>query len=75
MTVSNTGTPFDRLARLARRDAADHLRAVFEAALGMKLADLAGDALADDARVFVDQNAHGVELVGAKISVRSQLTT
>ena len=54
-TVSKTGTPSDGLAALARRDAADQLRAVLEAVLGMKLARLAGDALADDAGVFVDQ--------------------
>ena len=64
-TVSNTGTPSAVCAALARRHAADHLRAVFQAVLGVKLARLAGDALADDAGVFVDQDAHGL--------IRSQL--
>ena len=44
----------------ARRDAADHLRAVFLAALGVKRARLAGDALADDAGLFIDEDAHDV---------------
>ena len=49
------------LAALARRDAGDELRAVLEAILGMKLARLAGDALANDAGVFIDQDAHDFE--------------
>ncbi len=52
---------FDRFAAFAGRHAADHLRAVFFAALGVELAHLAGDALADDAGDLVDQNAHDVE--------------
>ena len=52
------GQPFDRLASFARRDAADHFRAVFLAPFGMELADVAGNALADNARVFVDQDRH-----------------
>ena len=52
----------DRFAAFAGRDAADHLGAVFQAALGVELPDLAGDSLADDAGVFVDQDAHGAWL-------------
>ena len=45
----------DRFAAFAGRDAADHLRAVFQAPLGVELPDLAGDSLTDDARVLVDR--------------------
>ena len=44
-------------AALARRDAADDLRAVVAALRGVKGAGLA-HALADDACVLVDENAH-----------------
>ena len=47
-----------RLAAAARRDAADELRAVREALLGVIGALLAREALADDARIAIDQNAH-----------------
>ena len=43
---------------LAGRDAADHLRAVLQAALGVERAGRAGDALADDAVFLVDEDAH-----------------
>ena len=42
------------LAALLRRDAADHVRAVRNSLLGVEGAGLAREALADDARVFVD---------------------
>src|SRR5688572_877879 len=45
-------------AALARRDAADHLRAIGDGLLGVKGAGLAGEALADDLGVPVDQNGH-----------------
>ena len=47
-----------RLPALARRHAADHLGAVGDRLLGMERALLAGEALADDFGVFVDENAH-----------------
>ena len=47
-----------RLPALARRDAADHLRAVGNRLFGMEGALLAGEALADDLGVFVDEDAH-----------------
>ena len=53
------------LAAAARRDAADQLRAVVEALLGVESALLAGEALADDARRLVDQNGHGYFLAAA----------
>ena len=46
------------LAAAARRHAADELGAVGEALLGMERALLAGEALADDARVLVDEDGH-----------------
>jgi hypothetical protein len=57
------GQALDGLAPLARRHAADHLGSVFLAALGVELPHLAGDPLADDAGVFVDQDAHGFSLL------------
>ncbi len=42
------------LAALAGRDAGDEFGAVVEAVFGVELADLAGDALADDARILID---------------------
>src|SRR5690606_11954322 len=47
------------LPAAAGGDAGDHLGAVGEAAAGVQAARLAGDALEDDARVLVDENAHG----------------
>src|SRR5688572_2991228 len=46
------------LTATAGRDTADHLRAVLDALFGMEGALLAGEALADHARVLVDENAH-----------------
>ena len=45
-------------AALARRDAADHLRAVIERLARVERAGLAGHPLRDDLRVAVDENAH-----------------
>src|SRR5690606_22373716 len=47
-----------RLAALARRGAADHPGAVFDRLLGMEAAVLAGEALADDLGVPVDEDGH-----------------
>jgi hypothetical protein len=46
------------LAPTAGRDAADHACAVLDAVFAVKRALLASEALADDPRVLVDQNAH-----------------
>src|SRR5205823_2388153 len=43
----------------ARRDAADELRPVLETLLGVEFARGAGDALDNQPRVLVDQDAHG----------------
>ena len=52
---------FDFLPGLARRDAG-HVgmlaESILDAVLGMKCAGLAGDALGDDARIFIDQYTH-----------------
>src|SRR6185312_15986800 len=48
-------------AALAGRNAADQLGAVIQRLLRMEGALLAGEALADDLGVFVDQYAHDVE--------------
>ena len=45
-------------AAFAGRDAADHLGAVGDRLLGMERAVLAGDALADDLGVLVDEDGH-----------------
>src|SRR5690606_3298844 len=50
------------LAAATRRDAADELRAVGDALLGMERALLAGEALTDYASGFVDKNGHGMRL-------------
>ena len=55
-----------RLPALARRDAADHLRAVGDRLLGMKRALLAGEALANHFGVFVNQNTHCYILAQAR---------
>ena len=56
--LANAG-PFDAiLAAAAGRHAADIFGAVRNALLGMKRTLLAREALADDASVLVDQNAH-----------------
>ena len=62
--VSKTGTPSVVVAAPAGRDAADQVRAVGLALLGVKRPRLAGDALADQPRVLVDQNAHNAILSG-----------
>src|SRR5690606_16505283 len=50
------------LPALARRDAADDLGAVGERLLGVEEADLAGDALDDEAGVLVDEDAHDLTI-------------
>jgi len=57
MTVSKTGRPSTvspRFAGVTRRPFACHILAAFS----MERAGFAGDALANDAGMFVDQNAH-----------------
>jgi hypothetical protein len=49
-----------RGAALAGRHAADHLRAIGDGLFGMEGALRAGEALADDAGVFVDENGHEI---------------
>ncbi len=49
-----------RAAALTRRDAADHARAVSDCLLGMERALSAGEALANDAGVFIDEDGHGL---------------
>src|SRR5205814_41537 len=49
--------PLDLLAALARRDAADHLRAVLDRELGVELTH-AAHALHEQARVLVAQDRH-----------------
>ncbi len=49
------------LAAFAGRDAGDEFGAVVDAIFGVELAGFAGDALADYAGGFVDQDAHGWE--------------
>ena len=49
-----------RGAALARRHAADHARAVSDRLLGMERALRAGEALADDAGVLIDEDGHGL---------------
>ena len=58
--VLNTGRFEVLLAAAAGRHAADELRAVRDALLGMERALLAGEALADDARVLVDEDGHTI---------------
>ena len=48
-----------RLPALARRHAADHLRAVGQSLFGMECALLAGETLAQNFGIFVDEDAHG----------------
>ncbi len=50
-------------APLARRDAADHLGAIGDRLFGVEGALRAGEALADDLGVFVDENGHDGSLV------------
>ena len=45
-----------RGAAFAGRHAADHLRAVGDGLLGMERALRAGEALADDARILIDED-------------------
>jgi len=50
--------PFDFLAPFAWRHSTDHLGAVIEAATGVEGTRAAGNALANNPRLLVDQNAH-----------------
>ena len=52
------GQALDDPASLARRHAADHLRAIFPALPRMELPGLARDSLADDPRPLIDEDAH-----------------
>src|SRR5688572_28015888 len=64
------------LAAAAGRHAADDFGAVRNALLGMKRTLLAREALADDARVLVDQNAHWFVLLPLRWSLpRAAATT
>ena len=56
--VSKTGTPRAVVAAPAGRHAADEVRAVVAALLRVERPRLAGDPLADQPRVLVDQDAH-----------------
>ena len=47
-----------RRAAFARRHATDHLRAVLQATFGVELPGVAGDPLANDPRLFVDEDTH-----------------
>src|SRR5262249_47751874 len=49
---------FELGAAFSRHHTGDHVGAVFLRALGMKGAGLAGDALHQEAGIFVDENAH-----------------
>ena len=51
-----------RRAAFARRGAADHLGAVGDGLFGMEGALVAGEALADDLGILVDENGHEFEL-------------
>src|SRR5690606_19695125 len=48
-------------AALARRGAADHLGAIGDGGFRMEGSLVAGEALADDARILVDENGHYFE--------------
>src|SRR5690348_1397618 len=52
-------------AALARDHAADHLRAVVAARAGVELAGRAGDALGEDAGIFIYQDAHRINVLFA----------
>ena len=54
------------LAAAPGRDAADQLGAVGDGLLGMEGALLAGEALADDPGVLVDQDAHALTFLGER---------
>ncbi len=55
------------LAALAGRDAGDDIAAVVDHLLGVEAALVAGDALNEDRRLFVDENAH-VSFPGAYLA-------
>ena len=74
-TVSNTGRPRCVGAALARRHAADHLRAVGERLLRVERAGLAGHALGDDLGVAVDEDAHATASSARLLSICLQATS
>ena len=56
--VEDRHAALERLAALPRRDAGDDLRAVLDHLLRVERAVAAGDALHDELRVLVDEDAH-----------------
>ena len=58
-----------RRSALARRHAADHLRAVLRAALGVEGAFLARNALHNQPRIFVNQNCHSYAPAAAATTI------
>ena len=65
--------PEMRRAAFARRGAADHLGAVGDRLLGMEGAVLAGEALADDLGVLVDEDGHVSRLCALPRSTKIRL--
>src|SRR5690606_30180333 len=57
-------------AALARRHAADHLRAIGDRLLGVEGALAAGDPLADDLGVFVNENGHVFRVLRSMLNQR-----
>lgn len=53
-------------AAFAGRGAADDTVAVFEASFGVDGTERAGDALTNDAGIFIDENGHSVEVEGMR---------
>ena len=58
-TVLKTGSPVVLGAAFARRHAAHDVGAIGDHLLGVEGAFVAGHALNDDRRLFVDEDAHG----------------
>ena len=56
------------LPAFARRHAADHFRAVGNRLFGMEGTLLAGEALADDFGVLVNQDAHSIPMSNIKFN-------
>ena len=61
--VSKTGNAVHALAASARRHPADHVGPVVDHLLGVKAGDAAGDALDDDRRRPVHEDAHDTTLM------------
>ena len=66
---------FNRLAAAAGSHSADHLRAVFQAVLGMELSGGSGDALAEHAGIAIDENAHKIQRLYGWANSYSRLPT